>query len=93
MFNLYIHFYNSNFYFNKDAKDLTLNESALLAGLIKSPNKYSPISHKENALKRRNLVLKEMEKDEKITPNDYLQNSTKEIELDIAKQSGNKLNT
>ena len=83
----------SNFYFNKDAKDLTLNESALLAGLIKSPNKYSPISHKENALKRRNLVLKEMEKDEKITPNDYLQNSTKEIELDIAKQSGNKLNT
>ena len=83
----------SNFYFNKDAKDLTLNESALLAGLIKSPNKYSPISHKENALKRRNLVLKEMEKDEKISPNDYLQNSTKEIELDIAKQSGNKINT
>ena len=83
----------SNFYFNKDAKDLTLNESALLAGLIKSPNKYSPISHQDNALKRRNLVLKEMERDEKISPNDYIQNSAKEIELNLNKQSGNKINS
>ncbi len=83
----------SNFYFNKNAEDLTLNESALLAGLIKSPNKYSPISHPDNALKRRNLVLKEMEKDEKISANEYIQNSTKEIQLDIHKDSGNKINT
>ena len=83
----------SNFYFNKDAKNLSLNESALLAGLIKSPNKYSPISHKENALKRRNLVLKEMEKDEKISPNDYIQNSSKDIEVDLHKECGNKINT
>ncbi len=60
----------SNYYFNKSAENLDLSESCLLAGMIKSPNKYSPILHPENAIKRRNLVLKEMEKDGKITPND-----------------------
>ena len=44
----------SEFYFNKSAKNLDLNESCTLAGMIKSPNKYSPINHPENALKRRN---------------------------------------
>lgn len=50
----------STSYFNKDIKDLTLPESALLAGLIQSPNRYSPIKHPERALRRRNVVLKSM---------------------------------
>ncbi len=45
-------------YFSKDAADLTLSESALLAGLIQAPSAYSPISgDKEAAMKRKNLVL------------------------------------
>lgn len=58
-------------YFNKEAKNLTIAESATLAGMIKSPKLYSPIYNKDNSLKRRNLVLKEMFKDGKISEKDY----------------------
>ena len=83
----------SNFYFNKSAENLTLGESCLLAGMIKSPNKYSPVSHPENATKRRNLVLKEMEKDGKIDANALIQNENAPIKLDINKEAENKLNS
>lgn len=72
-------------YFNKSAKDLNLEESALLAGMIKAPNKYSPINHKEEAKTRRNLVLKEMLKDKKISENEYEKAVKSEIELNINK--------
>jgi penicillin-binding protein 1B len=47
-------------YFNKDLKDLTLPEAALLAGLIQRPSYLSPYRHPERALDRRNLVLESM---------------------------------
>ncbi len=47
-------------FFNKDATDLTVTESALLAGMIQNPSKWSPTRNPENALKRRNIVLGEM---------------------------------
>lgn len=47
-------------FFAKDAKDLTLAEGALLAGLIKSPVNYDPRTNPEAALSRRNLVLDRM---------------------------------
>jgi penicillin-binding protein 1A len=53
----------SEYYFSKRAKDLTLPEAALLAGLPKGPVAYSPILNPEKALNRRNLVLTEMETD------------------------------
>jgi len=53
----------SEFYFSKHAKDLNLTEAALLAGLPKGPSAYSPILNPEKALRRRNLVLSEMESD------------------------------
>ncbi len=57
----------SEYYFSKPAKQLTLDEAALLAGLPKSPNLYSPINHPERALKRRNLVINSLLEDGKIT--------------------------
>jgi penicillin-binding protein 1A len=57
----------SQFYFSKPAKQLTLDEAALLAGLPKSPGYYSPINHRDHALKRRNLVINSMLEDGKIT--------------------------
>ena len=57
----------SEFYFSKHAKDLTLTEAALLAGLPKGPVAYSPLLNPEKALRRRNLVLSEMESDGVIT--------------------------
>jgi len=44
-------------YFDKDVSQLTLSESALLAGIIRWPNHYSPYQHEDRALDRRNKVL------------------------------------
>jgi len=57
----------SEFYFSKHASELTLTEAALLAGLPKGPVAYSPLLNPEKALRRRNLVLTEMENDRSIT--------------------------
>ncbi|HXJ92042.1 MAG TPA: PBP1A family penicillin-binding protein [Terriglobia bacterium] len=50
-------------YFNKDVKNLNLSEAALLAGLIRGPNLYSPYRHPQAALRVRNYVLQEMAND------------------------------
>jgi penicillin-binding protein 1A len=57
----------SQFFFSKHAKDLTLTEAALLAGLPKGPAAFSPLFYPDKALRRRNLVLSEMESDGVIT--------------------------
>ncbi|HTT24979.1 MAG TPA: PBP1A family penicillin-binding protein [Candidatus Sulfotelmatobacter sp.] len=57
----------SEFYFSKPAKQLTLPEAALLAGLPKGPSYYSPINHPDRAQKRRNLVINAMLEDGKVT--------------------------
>jgi penicillin-binding protein 1A len=57
----------SEFYFGKPARQLTLAEAALLAGLPKGPGIYSPVNHPDRALKRRNLVINAMLEDGQIT--------------------------
>jgi len=57
----------SEYFFSKHARDLTLTEAALLAGLPKGPVAFSPLLYPERALRRRNLVLSEMESDGAIT--------------------------
>ncbi|MGA2887452.1 MAG: PBP1A family penicillin-binding protein [Terracidiphilus sp.] len=57
----------SEFYFSKHARDLTLTEAALLAGLPKGPVAFSPLLNPDKALHRRNLVLTEMEMDKVIS--------------------------
>ena len=57
----------SEFYFSKPAKQLTLPEATLLAGVPKGPSYYSPINHPDRAQKRRNLVINAMLEDGKIT--------------------------
>ena len=47
-------------YFNKDLKDVTVPEAALLAGLIQAPSYLSPYRHPERALERRNTVIEAM---------------------------------
>jgi penicillin-binding protein 1A len=59
----------SEYYFSKPARELSLEEAALLAGLPKAPGQYSPILHPDRALKRRNLVINAMLEDGKITSN------------------------
>ncbi|MFI1764555.1 transglycosylase domain-containing protein [Streptomyces sp. NPDC020800] len=47
-------------YFSKHAKDLNLQESALLAGIVQSPSRYDPVNDEAEATKRRNIVLQRM---------------------------------
>jgi len=57
----------SQAYFNKDLKDITLPEAAMLAGIIQRPSYLSPYRHPERALDRRNLVLESMVETHAIT--------------------------
>ena len=60
----------SRFYFGKPVSEIAVPEAALLAGMIRSPNNYSPFTHPEKSLGRRNTVLGLMAKYKKITPED-----------------------
>jgi membrane peptidoglycan carboxypeptidase len=61
----------SKFFFSTTAKDLTLPQAALLAGLVNSPSFYDPITNPENAKVRRDLVLQSMLSQGKIQQADY----------------------
>jgi penicillin-binding protein 1A len=58
----------ANYYFGKPAKDLALEEAALLAGLVQRPEAYSPIRAPDRARNRRNLVLRRMVAEDKLPP-------------------------
>ena len=61
----------SQFYFDKAAKDLTVEEAATLAGISNAPSRYEPVRHPDLALKKRNQVLKSMETVGYLTEEDY----------------------
>ncbi len=73
----------SEYYFNKPAKKLTIEEAALLAGLPKAPGYYSPINHPDRCLKRRNLVINSMLEDGKITAQQADDARNKPIQLHL----------
>ncbi|WP_242865788.1 PBP1A family penicillin-binding protein [Desulfosporosinus sp. HMP52] len=58
-------------YFDKEVEDLSLPESALLAGLLKAPSIYSPLNSKEKSLERRNIVLALMKEQNYISLVEY----------------------
>ena len=74
----------SEFYFSKPAKQLTLPEAAMIAGLPKSPVFYSPINHPDRALHRRNLVIDAMLEDGKITTREADQARNTPLGLNLA---------
>src|ERR1041385_1310249 len=58
----------SQAYFSKNASKLNLSEAAILAGLIRSPNRFSPVKNPEGAAAQGNAVLDRMVEFKKITP-------------------------
>ena len=80
-------------YFSKSAKDLSLSESATLAGMIKSPNTYSPIKNLDKANARRNVVLKEMLNDGKIDFDEYNKAKLDKIETNITNINHSDINS
>ena len=63
----------SMFYFGKSSKDLTISESAIIASIPKGPSIYSPIKNPETNLERKNLILQELLKDNKISKEEYIE--------------------
>ncbi len=57
----------TQYYFNKDISDITMEEAIILAGIPKSPNNYNPIANKEASLKRMNLVANTLYENEVIS--------------------------
>ena len=64
----------SKYYFNKAPNELSVNEGAILAGIIKAPNTYSPNKNTNNCFNRKNTVLKEMLNQDYVTHNEYQKN-------------------
>lgn len=70
-------------FFDKSAADLNIPESAMLAGLVQSPNALNPETNPEGATNRRNLVLGNMHRHGFITQDEYDEAVASEIELDM----------
>ncbi|MEN9330950.1 MAG: hypothetical protein RLZZ94_40 [Bacteroidota bacterium] len=52
----------SSTYFQKDPKDVSMEEAALLIGMLQAPSRYNPVRNPDNAIKRRNTVIGQLEK-------------------------------
>ena len=70
-------------YFNKEAKDLNIQEAALLVGMVKNPSYFNPVRHPERATARRNVVLEQMEKADMISPSELDSLKALPLELDF----------
>ncbi len=61
----------ARYYFGKSAREVDLSQAAMLAGLIRDPGRYNPHRHPERAQQRRDLVLRLMHDQDRITDDQY----------------------
>ena len=69
-------------FFDKDPKSLNIEESALMAGVVNAPTRFSPVRNPERSMGRRNLVLKAMQRNGYLTPEQY--DSISQIPIDMS---------
>lgn len=81
----------SRLYFGKHAKDLTIPEAATIAGMIRAPMYYTPISHPDHALVRRNHVLHRLLDERYISRQQYLQALNTPIVLGTYKEESPRI--
>ncbi|MCD8500592.1 MAG: PBP1A family penicillin-binding protein [Bacillaceae bacterium] len=72
----------STLFFNKNVSELSVDEAALLAGLPKAPNTYSPLNHPELSIQRRNLVLSVMEQRGYLSAEEVVSLQRKSLKMD-----------
>ncbi len=77
----------SHIFFSKKPAELEVEEAAVLVGLLKAPTAYSPIRNPENANRRRNVVLSQMQKYNYISEEEYKEKSANPIKLRFNPQS------
>ncbi len=76
-------------YFNTGVEDLSLADQALLCGIPNNPTIYDPVEHPDNAIARRNRILKQMYEDGKISADTYEEESGRELTLNRPKYEKN----
>ncbi|MFE0132794.1 transglycosylase domain-containing protein [Streptomyces sp. NPDC059037] len=72
-------------YFSKPAKDLKIQEAALLAGIVQSPSRYDPVNDAQEATKRRNVVIQRMAETHDITQAEAEAAKKKPLGLKVSK--------
>lgn len=77
----------AHIYYNKDLKDISLAQMAMIAGLPKAPSKYNPVANPERALERRNWILGRMLQLGYITQKQYEAASAEPINLNMIDRS------
>lgn len=73
-------------FFNKPVSDLTVEESAVLVGMVQNPSYYNPVRFPDRCLERRNIVLHEMHEAGKLTDEDYQRARETPLVLDFKRQ-------
>lgn len=77
----------STFFFKKDALNLTIAESAMLAGIPKGPTYYSPFNDKQKAFERQEFILKTLLTEKRITTAEYHEAKAAELEFNFPEPS------
>ncbi len=81
----------SKFYFNKSAKDLTMEEAIMLAAIPKAPSKYNPVSNYEASINRSKVIAEVMLNNETLDRDTYDRLFISDIDI-YGKRSENDLN-
>lgn len=80
----------SQYYFGKSVSDLTLSESALIAGITKNPTAYNPLNNPEKSLERQKLVLNAMLEQEFISQEEYDQAVSEDVLAGLITENENR---
>ncbi|MFN0274635.1 MAG: transglycosylase domain-containing protein, partial [Chitinophagales bacterium] len=77
-------------FFNKSVDSLSLNEAALLVGMVKNPSLYNPISHPQNAFDRKNTVLALMVQNGKLADDQFENLKNEKVNVSKFKRQDHK---
>ncbi|MBA5793567.1 PBP1A family penicillin-binding protein [Flavobacterium sp. xlx-214] len=80
----------ANIYFNKEPKNLTVEEAAVLIGMLQGPSRYNPRFNVERSQNRRNIVLAQMAKNNKITEAEKEKYQAKPLKINYTPETHTK---
>lgn len=80
----------ANIYFNKEPKKLTVEEAAVLVGMLQAPSRYNPRFNEERSKNRRNIVLAQMAKNGKITEAEKEKYQAKPLKINYTPETHTK---
>lgn len=80
-------------YFDKDVKDCSIAESAAIVGITQNPSKFNPFSHPDENKKRREIIIKEMYDQQKISKEQFDQAMQESADMKFVQKAGEETET